>query len=275
MENLTTENYWEKSYTDHNDLVDLRTSGFRGHLNRLIFRKILETTPANKRILEIGAGNSMWLPFLAKQFPSSSFTGVDYTKNGCSLLLDRSKKDRLGITVVQEDMFSKQSSLHNSFEIVLSFGVVEHFADLSHAMEAKKKYLTADGVIFTIIPNLSGALGALTKKWNSDVYKKHNPHDLPSFTLGHQRAGLEIIEGGYLGSNNFGVLAGCFPQKKGVNWQLNKALIALSQLSWAFESKIIDLPTTKTFSPYIYAISRISQQQITSPQKNSIAHQND
>lgn len=256
MEKLTDKTYWEDTYSHRKSQPSLNVDGFVNYSNRLILSKLLETNMKNKRILEIGAGDSVWLPYLAKQFPSSQFVGVDYTESGCTLLSERAHRAGANIEVIHEDMFVENSQLHGTFDIAISFGVVEHFDDLGHVLAAKKRYLKHGGVMFTLIPNMAGVLGTLVRIWNREVYEKHNPHDWVSFIRGHQQTRLEVISGGYLGSNNFGVLSSCFPERRGLPWQMSRVLVAASLASWWIEDKIGNLPSSKTFSPYIYAISR-------------------
>lgn len=256
MEKLTDKAYWEGTYSRRNDRQSLNVDGFVNYSNRLILNKLIEINLESKSILEIGAGDSVWLPYLAEKFPSSRFVGIDYSDSGCALLSERVNKENVNVTVVHEDMFAEDSPLHGSFDVVISFGVVEHFDDLGHVLAAKKRFLKQDGVMFTLIPNMAGALGALTRIWNREVYDKHNPHDLASFLRGHQQAGMEIIQRGYLGSTNFGVLSSCFPERKGLSWQMSRVLVAMSLAILWFEDKFGDFPTSKIFSPYIYAVSR-------------------
>lgn len=256
MKTLTEKNYWESTYNHRRGQPSLNIDGFKNYPNRLILEKLLETGLENKCVLEIGAGDSVWLPYLASHFDSSKFVGLDYTENGCALLAQRAHEAGVNIEVVHENMFTQTSRLHNNFNYVMSFGVVEHFDDLGFALASKKKYLAQDGLMFTLIPNMAGVLGSLVRNWNREIYDKHNPHDLVSFLNGHQQAGLEVIAGGYLGSNNFGVLSSCFPERKGLSWQLSRALVAASLATWWIEDKTGDFPTSKAFSPYIYAISR-------------------
>lgn len=256
MENLTDKTYWESTYGHRQSQSSLNVDGFVNYSNRLILSKLLETKMKNKQILEIGAGDSVWLPYLAKHYPSSRFVGVDYTESGCRLLSERAHREGANIEVIHEDMFVESSQLHGTFDIAISFGVVEHFDDLGHVLASKKRYLKHGGVMFTLIPNMAGVLGTLAHIWNREVYDKHNPHDWDSFLRGHQQTGLEVISGGYLGSNNFGVLSSCFPERRGLPWQMSRVLVAASLTTWWIEDKVGNLPRTKTFSPYIYAISR-------------------
>lgn len=256
MEKLTDKTYWEDTYNRRNSLQTLKVDGFINYSNRLILNKLLETDMRNKRVLEIGAGDSVWLPYLARKFPTSQFVGIDYSESGCTLLSDRANREDVNIEVICEDMFVENSQLHGSFDIAISFGVVEHFDDLGLVLAAKKRYLKNGGVLFTFIPNLAGILGKLVRMWNREVYDKHNPHDWVSVLRGHKQVDLDVISGGYLGSSNFGVLSSCFPERSGLSWQISRGLVAVSIATWWFEDKFGNLPSSKTFSPYIYAISR-------------------
>lgn len=256
MEKLTDKTYWDGTYTRRKTQHPLNVESCIGYPNRLILAKLLEADLTNKRILEIGAGDSKWLPYLARKFPSSQFVGVDYSENGCMLLSERVSKENANVAVVHEDMFVEDSQLHSSFDIAISIGVVEHFDDLGRVLSVKRRYLKPGGIMFTLIPNMAGVLGTLTRMWNREVYDKHNPHDWESFLQGHKQASLEVISGGYLGSNNFGVLSACFPERRGLSWLTSMVLVAASVATWWFEDKFGNFPSSKTFSPYLYAISR-------------------
>lgn len=256
MEKLTDKTYWDGTYDRRIGHPSLNVEGFKNHSNRLILSKLFEMDMENKRILEIGAGDSVWLTYLATKFPSSQFVGVDYSERGCMLLAERANKENANIDVIHEDIFVDNSRLHGSFDIAISFGVVEHFDNLERVLVAKARYLKHGGIMFALIPNMAGILGALARIWNREIYDKHNPHDWGSFLQGHQQADLEVVSGGYLGSSNFGVLSSCFPERRGLSWQMSRMLVAASLATWWFEDKFFNLPTSKTFSPYIYAISR-------------------
>jgi len=142
------------------------------------------------------------------------------------------------------------------FDFVYSHGVVEHFADLKEVLKAHSLYLSNDGHMLTTIPNLSGILGTLTRILNRRIYDMHVPHDLRSFLQGHEAAGLEVLDYGYLCSNNFGVLGSCVTKKPGAVWATYASLSLISLLTWHLEDRVHELPTSKTFSPYIFVLSK-------------------
>lgn len=121
---------------------------------------------------------------------------------------------------------------------------------------AKRNYLNEHGLMFTLIPNMAGSIGFFTRLFNRGVYEMHNPHDLVSFLEGHRKAGMAVLYGGYLGSNNYGVLSSCFNERRGLSWHAYVLLTRLSKAVGYLECKLGDFPVSKSFSPYIYAISR-------------------
>lgn len=124
---------------------------------------------------------------------------------------------------------------------------------------AIKKFSKPGGLLFTLIPNMAGVYGSLTKKWNEEVYNLHIPHNLESFVDGHIDAGLEVLWADYLGSSNFSVLSSCFKSSSGMKFWLYKQLTRISKIIWLIESKFGSLPTTNYFSPYIVVVSRVSK----------------
>jgi 2-polyprenyl-3-methyl-5-hydroxy-6-metoxy-1,4-benzoquinol methylase len=257
MINLTKKENWDQNYIIHKEITELQF-GWRNHVNKIIAQKIEEIGLVDKNILEIGAGNSQWLTYLAKKYPNSRFAGLDYSKIGCEKLAERAN-NILGpkaIDIYNEDMFFENSELHGKFDLIFSLGVIEHFTELSNVLLVKRKYLKDHGLMFSLIPNLAGSIGYLVKSINREIYDMHNPHDLNSFFEGHRKAGLTVISSGYLGSINFGMISSCFKKSDGFNWHFYVFLSRLSKFIGWLETKLGDLPSSKIFSPYIYVISR-------------------
>lgn len=261
MRALTKIEYWDQGYEARNEAAEL-TFGWRDYINYLIAEKIEGIGLEGKSVLEIGAGDSMWLPYLAKKYPGTQFAGVDFSKAGCQRLADRVAAAGAPVTIDihNEDMFAAESALHGTFDLVLSFGVIEHFTDLSAALLAKRRYLKDRGLMFSLIPNMAGSVGTLAKVLNRQIFEMHNPHDWNSFLEGHRRAGLTVISGGYLGSSNFSVLSSCIEHHRGLSWHAYVLLTRLSKAIALVESRLGNLPASKAFSPYIYAISQATHE---------------
>lgn len=260
MNNLSDQKYWDDGYLRNGrgeTLPDL--ADFRNLPDRRIIDAIEGLGLRGKRVLELGAGDSSILLALSRHLRSAStFVGLDYSNAGCASLARRARGAGVDVQVVNTDMFSPPQELVGKFDVVYSVGLVEHFVQLSQVLAAKGRFLAPGGMVFTLIPNMSGVIGKLTRRFNKDVYDIHNPHDMRSFLEGHAQAGLEVVRAGYLCSTNFGVLSSCFDASKARGWRLYVLLSRVSKALWLFESKFIELPKSAFLSPYIYAVSRIN-----------------
>jgi 2-polyprenyl-3-methyl-5-hydroxy-6-metoxy-1,4-benzoquinol methylase len=254
---LTRREYWEQNYQGLDtgapalDLDDFR---------QLPERRIVEAARglglAGKRVLEIGAGNSSILLALASApEPGASFSGLDYAEAGCASLQQRARRQNIEVGVIHADMFAPDPALLGQFDVVYSLGVVEHFKDLTATMDKLALFLAPGGRMLTVIPNMRGLLGWLTRRFNRRVYDLHNPHDLASLVDGHKRAGLEVLESGYLCSNNFGLLASCIERPAGLRWHAYTLLSRFSKLSWYLESRWGEAPKSGWLSPYLYVVT--------------------
>lgn len=261
MNNLSHQKYWDDGYRRlgrGGTLLDL--DDFRYLPERRVVETIESVGLKGKRVLELGAGDSDILLNLSRRWQSvSTFVGLDYSNAGCISLSRRAKAVGLDLSVVHADMFSAPDELAGGFDVVYSIGLVEHFVDLAQVLAAMRHFLAPGGVILTLIPNMRGLIGKLTRRYNSAVYDIHNPHDLRSFLDGHARAGLEVIRSAYLCSTNFGVLSSCFDTSEAKGWRSYVLLSRLSKFLWLVESKLTELPKSAFFSPYMYAVSRIGE----------------
>ena len=81
-------------------------------------------------LLEVGCGNSIWLPYFAKQF-GFLVSGLDYSEEGC-----RTSREMLAEAGVRgmircADVFARPDDMRNRYDVIVSVGVVEHFQEPS------------------------------------------------------------------------------------------------------------------------------------------------
>lgn len=254
-EKLTNTDYWDATYVGRGALNPVSVGGYKNLCTKAIFDKKKELVTGSQTILEVGGGGSGWIAFLASKYEDKQFSTLDFSREGNDMLMEYAAINRLNnVNVLHGDFFSKD--IDKEFDMVYSHGVVEHFTDLPEVLTAHSRFLSDNGVMLTIIPNMAGILGRLTRALNKDVFDVHVSHDLISFRKGHSDAGLEVVESGYLCSNNFGVLSSCVNSDQKVKFNIYNFLTRVSKASWFFEKKVFPFPTTKWLSPYIYAISR-------------------
>ncbi len=255
MDKLTTAEYWDETYAQASHAA-LDLSSFRTWGQRQVLEVIESVGLERKRVLELGAGNSAVLCYLARTHSGAEFHGIDYAPGGCRMLSARAKREAVNVGVHHVDMFAPPPGHLGTYDIVYSLGLLEHFSELQSAVRAKAAFLRPGGVLITVIPNMAGLLGRLTRRLNPRIYALHVPHDTGSLLLGHRTACLAVERSGYLGFTNFGVLSSCFYGPRDRGWILYKWLSRFTTATWWLESKGVPLPATRELSPYLYVIAR-------------------
>ena len=252
---LTTDKYWDSTYSSRGKLEPVSLHGYKNRCTRAIFSKKRPIVEGSDSILEIGGGGSAWLAYLATAFPNKRFASLDFSEKGNRLLRDYAEDNNLQNIDVEEGDFFTADLGEKRFDFIYSHGVVEHFQNLPEVLLSHSRFVAERGKMLTIIPNMAGILGVLTRKMDKQIYDIHVPHDLRSFEKGHQDAGLNIVESGYLCSSNFGVLSSCITTRSGFRYSFYKQLTRVSKLIWLYEDKFFELPKSKLFSPYLYVLS--------------------
>jgi SAM-dependent methyltransferase len=157
--------------------------------------------------------------------------------------------------VVCSDFFHAPPEMLGAYDVVASFGVVEHFTDTEKTLAQFAKFLRPGGVMIATVPNLEGLVGWAQRALASDIFGKHVVIKSDSFRQAHENAGLAIVRCGYLMFTNFGVV------NLGVDPPLLKraalaALKAVTGLMWALESMAGALPPNRISSPYLLCVAR-------------------
>src|SRR3989338_5015492 len=136
MNNLTNKQFWDEYFERHADRPVLVESSLFSD----IFDKYLVADP-NKSVLEIGCANSNFLCYLAKKFGYRAH-GVDYS-DAIARTADLFKFNNLPEPALhKEDIFSWQTD--KKFDVVCSFGFVEHFDDLNKVISKHTELLAPD-----------------------------------------------------------------------------------------------------------------------------------
>jgi 2-polyprenyl-3-methyl-5-hydroxy-6-metoxy-1,4-benzoquinol methylase len=119
-----------------------------------LFKNFLEK--CDKKILEIGCAKAKQLIYFAKEFGYEVY-GVDYSEKGVKIAKENLRIAGVKGTIFCEDIF--QTTLEKeSFDIVYSMGLIEHFEDPAEIIEAHIKLLKKGGVLIITIPNYKDSL---------------------------------------------------------------------------------------------------------------------
>jgi 2-polyprenyl-3-methyl-5-hydroxy-6-metoxy-1,4-benzoquinol methylase len=140
---------WDNSWTD-----SIKYQGIERYLaiNKkldLLFKKYLQK--GNKKILEIGCAKAKKLIYFAKEFYYDIY-GIDYSENGVESATENLRRAGVKGTILCEDIF-ETSLEENSFDIVYSMGLIEHFEDPTDIIDAHIKLVKKGGIVIITIPN--------------------------------------------------------------------------------------------------------------------------
>jgi 2-polyprenyl-3-methyl-5-hydroxy-6-metoxy-1,4-benzoquinol methylase len=259
------EKYWNDSWAscDIPHAVNPSEMALENYINRRfhqLFMTWFETSEApSMRLLEVGCAKSSWLPYFAKEF-GFSVCGIDYSPNGCQMAREVLQANGVDAEIVCANFFSPPAKMLGTFDVVVSFGVVEHFDDTASCLRAVSLFLRPGGLLITNIPNMVGWIGSIQKLVNKPVYDIHQLIDPARLREAHESAGLNILECDYFVCTNFGVnnLVG-MPINTATGF-MRKALLGvlsrISMLVWLIENKTGSFPASKFASPYINCIAR-------------------
>jgi len=252
--------YWDKAWGTY-DIpkgVNPRHGGLPNYVNRRFheyFCQIFSNmNTQGKRVLEIGCARSVWLPYFAKEFGFKIY-GIDYSEIGYQQAMQILSNEEVKGEIVCADFFSPPGSMLKAFDVVVSFGVLEHFKDTTACISAFSKFLKPGGLLITNIPNLCGLNGLIQKMINRPIFDIHVPLDKKSLVRVHQINGLRIISCDYFLFANFGVLN--LENLRGsrlFEWVIY-ARSWFNNAIWTLERVIPFLKPNRWSSPYINCVA--------------------
>ncbi|HEV2495354.1 MAG TPA: class I SAM-dependent methyltransferase [Terriglobia bacterium] len=175
------------------------------------------------RVLELGAGASRVLPYLARRFGYEVY-GSDFSWSGCRLLASNLGLVGVKGNVVCEDLF--QSALAGEeFDVVYSSGLIEHFDDTRAVIDEHLRLVRPGGCLALIVPNFQGIQGRIWKRLAPALWARHRVFGPEELRASLEALGLEQIRAGHLGS--FFIHIGRGAEWSAVNaWPLGLGLVA-------------------------------------------------
>lgn len=151
------------------------------------------------RILEVGCANSLWLPYLAFRYGASQVYGVDYSFWGCVQAKYQLARRNVPGRVWCQDFFTYSEGRKQHFDLVISFGFIEHFSDTCAVLQHMHQILRPGGFMFATFPNLTGIYRPLQSLINRDVVDLHVVMDRDQIRERALRAGFADVEADYIG----------------------------------------------------------------------------
>jgi len=216
-------------------------------------------TTSEGRLLEAGCGSTSTLPYFANQF-GFSVTGIDYSPTACEQARAVLRREKIVGEIICADFFAPPENLRESFDVVFSSGVAEHFSETSHCIQSLAGFLKPGGLMITSIPNLTGLIGTIQRVANRPVFDVHVPLDKSALATAHEKGGLDVLACEYFMSTNFGVINLHGVARNSLNGFAKRAGLALltrlSRAIWIAEDLVRPIPPNKFTSPYVICVAR-------------------
>lgn len=156
-----------------------------------------------KTVLEIGCALSANLLYFHEHF-GYRINGFDYDLEAVNKTRDLYKGMGYEANIFHRDFFSQEEI--DKYDVVISFGVFEHFENIEASIAHTRHYLKSDGIILTVIPNMNGIIGLLQKLLNRSIYDIHIPYTREDIKSAHEKAGYHTLFCNYYGLYQAGVI---------------------------------------------------------------------
>ncbi|MFD0793141.1 class I SAM-dependent methyltransferase [Mucilaginibacter litoreus] len=194
--NLTDRSFWKSFWESRKGLI------FKIKPN-YVFGDILGKLIAQKGIknaIELGGFPGYYSIYL-KKYQHLKTTLLDYFIHPelINQLLAANDLQSGDIDIIETDLFTYQPA--DKYDMVLSFGLIEHFHDTQFIINEHLKFLKPGGTLFITLPNFKSVNGWVQKNFDKENYDKHNISSMDLNLLGSscQALGLKDIETYYHG----------------------------------------------------------------------------
>ena len=220
------------------------------------FSEVLRNgAPGERRLIEIGCAQSVFLPYLARYF-GFQVAGLDQSELGCERARRILERERVQGEIYCADLFAPPTALLGRFDVAVSFGVAEHFDDTTKPLAASAALLKPGGKMVTLIPNLTGILGRYQRLLDRKLYEAHVVMDDEKLAAAHRHAGLVVDSAGYLMPASLEVLNVDGWRNRLARKAVSRAHTAASRLVWLIDDYLFDLGPNRWTSPYVVCVAR-------------------
>lgn len=242
---LTDRGFWDAS---RSGFVPTRIRGtpFDKVLHRYLPRG------GQRSIVEIGAYPGGYLLAMARDLDLRP-TAIDYTEHAQDIARLFAYNGLAAPEILNEDFFEVQVA---PFDVVTSFGFVEHFEDLGPVMDRHVDMVSEGGHLVISVPYIGGWQGLLRRLVYTDhalraMLTSHNTATMQLAALRREieNRGLQVVFGNYVMKGYVWIDPNSPSVRQGAAWLVKVArLLNRALFRW--------LPSTRLWSPMILVIAK-------------------
>ena len=257
---IATKCYWDNSYDRiQESTINLNQQGYLEQCIERLLTPHIEKLPPKSKILEVGCGNSVWIPYFAKKF-DLQIDGIDYSELGCKLARQRIQLANINnATIYCQDFFSPDENLYQKYDLVYSLGVVEHFTNTDSVISNLRKFVKEGGLLLTEVPNIYAfPYRIISSAYSKAVLNKHFRVDLNKLLCSYKRNNLQTIKSGYIGRFSLSLIPwGTLPNFPAIDKLITKiAYLGAKKLDNYNKITNEDSKYNHITSPFIYIVGK-------------------
>jgi SAM-dependent methyltransferase len=240
-QNLTDRAFWKAFWESRKNLIFFLKPNY-------VFGDILTELIKEKKIknaIELGGFPGYYATWL-KKYQGLDTTLFDYFihEGIIEQLLIKNGLKPGDINIIEADLFEYKPV--KLYDLVLSFGLIEHFNDTKAIIETHLQFLKPGGVLFITLPNFKSINGWIQRNFDRENYDKHNidsmnPQKLADYC---RDLGLTEVESYYHGKFTVWL------ENKAEQSSMVKALVKTILVAGKAFTKIVPVES-KALSPYI------------------------
>jgi len=240
-QNLTDRAFWKSFWESKKDLVFYLKPNY-------VFGDILAKLIEEKNIknaIELGGFPGYYATYL-KKYQHLDTTLFDYFihEGLIDQLLEKNGLKHGDVNIIEADLFAYKPE--RLYDMVLSFGLIEHFNDTKAIIGTHLQFLKPGGILFITLPNFKSVNGWIQRKFDKENYDKHNISSMnPKLLVEYCRQlGLREVESYYHGKFTVWL------EKNAGQGKMVKALVKTIWIAGKLLTKLVPVES-KALSPYI------------------------
>lgn len=172
--------------------------------NRILQRLVPKSDKG--KFLEVGAYPGKYLWYFYKYFGYEPW-GVEYVESCASRAQDMLDSHKVPAKIIADDFFNinpGDHSIDGGWDLVASFGFVEHFENPTIAVSKHLEVAKPGGLVVISVPNHAGWNGSIMRVVDKEKWSQHNCMALSDLVSAFDNAGNnKILFAGYVGHIGF------------------------------------------------------------------------
>jgi 2-polyprenyl-3-methyl-5-hydroxy-6-metoxy-1,4-benzoquinol methylase len=197
---LTDPAYWDGVWAETASVGRLSPLdpqfGREGAFMRMVRRQVGDLS--GQRVLEVGAGGANYRLLALNRWGGAQVTGVDHSEVGLALLTEVFRINGAETKIVRGDVL--HTTLPRAdFDLVVHWGVLEHFSDPVPILRACCAALRPGGRLLFSTPNMEAWAAWGWAHLSPRNWSRHVLHDEAALRRACATAGLEFEHGFYFG----------------------------------------------------------------------------